>query len=122
MSSGLEWRAAGRDEDVLGGHRPVVADQANLVSADKFRPLVKHLRPGRADVLGVEAFEARDLFFLGVAQRGPVEAAVADCPAKSGGVFEGFREARGVDHQLLRHQGDRGAAAHRLRHVVRQWQ
>ena len=78
--------------------------------------IAQQLDAGLRQARFIDAFEPRDLAIAVDLQCGPVQARVAiatDLPAVGRCLVEFLHEARGIDHQLLRHAtADHAGAAH----------
>ncbi len=95
MRAGGDQQVPGRVLRAVGQPHPVRVEHAGADAAE--------LHPGPAQAVVVGRFQPRDLGVLGGDELLPVEPGLADGPAVAGGIVEGVGEARGVDHQLLRH-------------------
>ena len=64
---------AGRDQDVLGAHAPVIREQAHRVGVVQHRARLDDRHIGARQVRRIGGLEARDLLVLVGDQRRPVE-------------------------------------------------
>ena len=103
--------AAGGDQDFIRCDGAIFRRQINCMRIAQFRPRMNNIRARIVQPALVQGAEARNLLILVGDKRWPIEAAFADLPAKTGGVFEILAEMAGVYEQFLRHTAPNDAGA-----------
>ncbi len=85
------------DQDVVGRDGSILANKADRVRPDNFGPRLDDFDIVALEILDIEPVEPVDFGILARNQSVPVKAAIADSPAKTGGVFKVVREFGGID-------------------------
>jgi hypothetical protein len=102
---------AGCDQDRLGGDDLVVGDQTNGLRPIDDGARLEERHAGLFQIGLIDVVETINLSIFVSDHRCPVEARLANRPAKAACIFKDFGEMRGVDQQLFGHAASNDAGA-----------